>query len=192
MRIQIELTGITPLVMHNVRLSDPLDDYAKEISKLSSKKKKTEEDHLAIGRLEFAGGLYVNAGEIVMPCPNIKRCLNRAAVIRRLGKDVERALHPLAQEVPLIYGGPRSPEDLWNDVSYRFRTTVRVGASRVQRTRPRFPKWKVISDWELLTDIIDLDDLVGIGNDAGIIEGLGDHRSQGSGRFDAKITVARG
>lgn len=190
MRIQIEMTGTSPLVMHNAQLSDPLNKWAKEIAALAKKKKKTEEDHLEIGKLEFLGGLYVGAGGIVMPTPNIKRCLIKAAVIRRQGKAVERALLPVAQEFLLIYDGPKQPEKLWADEQYRFRASVKVGQSRVQRTRPRFPRWQLASEWELMTDAgLNLDEFERICTEAGLIEGLGDHRSLGSGRFDAAVAA---
>lgn len=188
MRIQVEMTGTSQLVMHNAQLSDPLNKYAKEIAGLSKKKRKTEEDHLEIGRLEFIGGLYVGDGGITMPTPNIKRCFTRAATLRREGKAVERALLPLAQEFLLIYKGPKAVDQLWADETFRFRTSVKVGQSRVQRTRPRFPPgWMIVSEWELLTDALDPDNFERIVEEAGLIEGLGDHRTLGSGRFDAKL-----
>ena len=52
--------GGSPLVMHNERLADPLDEYVRDIAKLSRKRQKTEADHLEIARLEFLGGLYLN------------------------------------------------------------------------------------------------------------------------------------
>src|SRR5262249_49765792 len=50
-------SGGSPLVMHNERLADPLDPFARDIAKVSKKRNKTEADHLEIARLEFLGGM---------------------------------------------------------------------------------------------------------------------------------------
>ncbi len=42
--LQLKLIGCRPLVMHNGRLSDPLDEFAKAIQKVSKKRSKTDAD----------------------------------------------------------------------------------------------------------------------------------------------------
>ena len=191
MRIRIEMTGKSPLVMHNAQLSDPLNEWVKLMAPLNAKRKKTEEDHEQIGRLEYGGSLYVGAdGRIVMPTDNLKRCFVQGAKLSKKGKAVERALLPTAMEFPVAYKGPQDAKALADDPNFRFRTSVRVGASRVQRTRPRFRDWQITSEWELQSDLLDLDDLKHIVGIAGSIEGLGDHRTLGSGRFEAKVSRA--
>ena len=191
MQVNIELTGTTQLVMHNAQLADPLNEWSKRIATLSGKRKKTEEDHEAIAKLELGGSLYVDShGTIVMPAANIKRTIQQGAKLRKLGKAVERALLPAAPEFPLVYKGPQDAKGLSEDLNFRFRTSVKVGQSRVQRTRPRFQQWAVRSTFELLTDLLDMDDLQAVCEMAGLVEGLGDHRTLGSGRFRAKVTKA--
>lgn len=57
-KFRITLHGINPLLMHNSRLSNPLDPNAKAMKKVSGKRQKTDEDHAELARLEHAGSLY--------------------------------------------------------------------------------------------------------------------------------------
>ena len=44
MKIIIELTGTSPLLMHNPRMVDPEFELNREIKAITSKRKKTDED----------------------------------------------------------------------------------------------------------------------------------------------------
>lgn len=110
-------------------------------------------------------------------------------MLRREGKLVERGLLTEVQVVPLDYTGPRDAEKLWANGGFRFSVPVRVQAQIVQRTRARFQTWAVTTEWELLEEVMDLAVLKRIVNEAGRIEGLGDHRSLGSGRFSGVVEV---
>jgi hypothetical protein len=188
MRITIKMAGTSPLLMHNVRLSDPLDPFAREIRVITSKDEKTDEDQLEIARLEFMGGLYLNKEGPIIQAGNILKCFNEAAKMRRQGTKVLRGLLPTALEFPLLYDGPRTPNEMWANEQFRYRTTVRVGSARVQRMRPRFINWQLNSEWELLTTVFEnLASFQRIAGDAGLVEGLGDGRKKGFGRFGADV-----
>lgn len=184
MRVTIEMVGSSPLLMHNVALSNPNNQFSRAISELTSKSDKTREDHLEIARLEFMGSLYIGAKGPMIPAPNIQRCLVQTAKVRKEGKTVERALLPTAMEFPLQYDGPRTPDAMWADERFQYLAPVTVGRAKVQRMRPRFIEWMLISEWELLTDVLDFAKFQRIVNEAGRIEGLGDGRTKGFGRFD--------
>ena len=188
MRIRLTLTGTTPLVMHNVQLSDPDNQWTRAIQTITSKRKKTEDDRREIARLEWFGGLYVGAaGEgPVIPTRNIRRCCNEAAKVRRMGRDVLRALVATSLDVPLRYDGPRDLEELFARAQHVYTDMVRV-TGMVQRTRPIFPQWSLAADFELVTETLDLDRFVSLAELAGVVEGLGDNRVNGYGRFTAKV-----
>lgn len=198
MRIRMDLIGTTQLVMHNVQLSDPANEFTIKIGELTSKKDKTAQDFREIADLEWLGGLYIgrSVSGIVVPAANVHKTLNRGAVLRREGKNVERAVIFTQQEFPLIIGDPKDPiphdlAKLQANPAYRFQTAVRVGQNRVQRMRPCFPVWALSTEWELETDVMDLSTLRLIAKDAGRMEGLGDHRTKGSGRFNVSITEVK-
>ena len=46
--------GIAPLLMHNGSLANPLNPKVKEMKEITSLRKKTDENHLELQRLEFA------------------------------------------------------------------------------------------------------------------------------------------
>jgi hypothetical protein len=176
--------------MHNVALSNPNNQFARAISELTSKSDKTREDQLEISRLEFMGSLYVGSKGPMIPAPNLSRCLVQAAKARKEGKTIERALMPLSLEIPLQYTGPRLPDELWANEQFRYLAPVTVGRAKVWRMRPHFIDWKLVSEWELLTDLLDFSKFQRIADEAGRIEGLGDGRTKGFGRFQAKVAKA--
>ena len=55
MKVRLTLTGVEPLLMHSDRLSDPLDPHAMALREVSSKRKKTDDDHREMARLSGAG-----------------------------------------------------------------------------------------------------------------------------------------
>ena len=51
------------LLCHNGELADPLNNFAKEMKKVSAVRKKTDEHHLKMQELEWFGGLYGTDGQ---------------------------------------------------------------------------------------------------------------------------------
>lgn len=191
MRLMLELTGTSPLLMHNIRLADPDDEFTTEIQKLTSKRTKTKTDRDEIARLEWYGGLYVDAGMPVFPTAGVKKCIAETAKVRKLGKAVERALIPLdGVYLPVDHDGPKSIDELSTLPAYRLRSAVGVSGKRVIRIRPRFPVWSVSLSVELLTDVMDADTFADLVRLAGMAEGLGDGRRIGYGRFGAEVKPA--
>ena len=79
-KFYISCEGTAPLLMHNARLVDPLDMVVKKIREVSTKTKKTDEDHEEIAKLEWLGGIYYDPslGPYV-PTLNLHRCLVEGA-----------------------------------------------------------------------------------------------------------------
>jgi hypothetical protein len=190
--VTIEMTGTSPLVLHNIRLSDPFDPMTKQIAELTKKRRKTEEDHHNIAKLEWFGGLYTDdtgtMPGLVVPCANLRKCLINTARTTKQGKQVERALAFTSMVVPLRYDGPTDLDALYALEAHCYRTAVRVSTSVVQRMRPRFPIWRLQAEAFLLEDLLDLDDVQRIVALAGLIEGIGDGRTLGFGRFEGKVS----
>jgi hypothetical protein len=187
LRIITRLEGTSPLLMHNSRLANPDDEFTKAIAAITGKRKKTEEDRVEIGRLEFAGGLHIDGIGPYVPSASARRCFVEAAKVRRLGKHVERGLIPAALNAHLEYKGPTGVNELWADDTFRNVSVVRIGTSRCMRVRPQFLQWAVSFEWELVPSIIDYPQLAEIVESAGIIEGLGDNRRNGFGRFRSEV-----
>lgn len=180
--------GREPLLMHNARLSDPLDEFSKAIKPISAKMKKTDEDHQRMAQLEFLGGLYYDdqLGPY-LPGQNFERCLVDAAKITKAGKKIERGVFITSNVNPVEYTGPRKPEELYEDRNFVSRASSKVQQNRVMRTRPCFRQWEVYADGIFDPALINLAELQQIAQTAGMMIGLGDWRPR-YGRFTGTIT----
>lgn len=189
MKVRIELTGTTPLLMHNIQLADPDNPFVQDIQTFTSKRKKTEDDRRAIEKLEWYGGLYADGRGPIMPTAAVRRCIEQAGIISKQKTAVRRALAFADLAVPLVYDGPRDVDKLWELPEFRDRSMVGIQGKRTVRVRPQFRQWALVADAELLTDVLDLDDFQRIVSLAGRAEGLGDNRVNGHGRFEAVVAA---
>jgi hypothetical protein len=192
MQLRIEMTGTSPLVMHNIRLANQRDEIVLAIKELTSKpaRHKTQDDADEIERLEFMGGLYWNEQDgIHLPTWNIVRSFEEAAKATRDGKNLMRAVTAHTMAAPLIYDGPATPELLWQDRNFRWSTMVGVQRAKTSRMRPLFRTWACSFDVELLTDTLDQVNFERVVERAGRVEGVGDARKLGYGRFSALVKV---
>lgn len=188
MEIRLTITGTSPLLMHNPRMVDPDYPLNREIKAITSKRKKTDEDHKEIERLEWYGGLFEEDGVIVQPTSKVRKCLVNTGRISRLGKTIERAVMFNALNVPLTYDGPKNIHDIFSDVRFHSRLSVGIGQKRVMRVRPKFFPWAMQLDGILLVDAgINFDELTRLVSLAGRVEGIGDNRVNGYGRFSAQL-----
>lgn len=191
LQITIVAEGTTPMVHHNIRLADPDDPIARAIAEIAGKRIKTEEDRKQIARLEWFGGLYTADGidGPALPTANLRKCLIKAATANRQGTQVARSLLFMDLHVAVQYDGPRDLDQLYALAPFTYRTMVGVNQSRTVRVRPCFPRWRVSVSAALMEDLLDPDDLAQIVERAGLIEGLGDNRINGFGRFRGQIVA---
>ena len=188
----ITLTGTSPLLMHNPQMVDPEFSLNREIKALTGKRKKTDEDMKNIERLEWFGGLYVEDGKIVQPTSKVRKCLINTGKISKMGKMVERALSFRSLNVPLIYSGPTDPQDVFAKPEFHSRLSVGIGNKRVMRVRPKFFPWALSVSGVFVEDAgLNFEDLIRMVELAGVVEGIGDNRVNGYGRFDATVEVVK-
>lgn len=190
--VLVEIEGVYALLMHNGNLSDPLDLFAKAMKSLSAKRGKTDEDHENMAMVEWWGGLYlsepatVDAGglkatapkgaKVIVPARVLTSALAAGARKLKLGKDVSAGVLVL-DDAPLSYRGSKDPNVLARDPAARFRTSVKVGQSRVMRTRPRFENgWSLTFSVSVQPDIIDPSKIRECVEAAGKYVGIGDWR----------------
>lgn len=188
MDIHITLTGTSELLMHNERLVNPFDPIVQQMKELTSKRKKTEDDLLALSRLEFEGGLYMDEAGPMIPTYNIKRSFIEGGRLHKLGKHVERAFSPRQATASLEYSGPRDIDAMWK-AGMRDIRGVRVGTSKVLRCRPRFESgWTATFLAFVDTTVLNLEELRMVADRAGEMCGLCDYRGR-FGRYVATIDV---
>jgi hypothetical protein len=188
MNIRITLQGTSPLLMHNPQMVDPEFEINREIKALTSKRKKTDEDLKNIARLEWYGGLYQSDGVIVQPTAKARKCIVNTARISKLGKAVERAISFSDVYVPLVYQGPKNIDEIWKSGNFVSRLSVGVNGKRVMRVRPSFSPWAMQIDGLFVEDAgLNFDELARVVELAGQVEGIGDNRINGYGRFTGKV-----
>jgi len=187
MKVQLSMKSVTPLLMHNVQMANPLNPTVRQMKEITSKRKKTDKDFEEIAKLEFAGSLYFDA-ELgpVLPGENIARAIGDGAKLTRQGMAVKRALIVEDLAVPLIYQGPREIELMWAAGGFVDMQMVRVSTAKVMRTRPIFRHWACEAVLLVDENQLSLSSLRAIVNDAGSKCGIGDYRPR-YGRFEAEV-----
>jgi len=179
--VTLRLTGAAPLLMHNARLADPLNEFSRAIKGVSARRTKTEADHEELAKLEFLGSLNLSGGEPCLTGEQIEAMLRDGARRSKQGKEAQAGVLCDVNS-PLLYEGPREPDALWNDERFRLRASAKVGKIRVMRTRPIFRDWACEVPVEFNDGVLNHGDLVKWATVAGIEIGLGDWRPR-FGRF---------
>ena len=183
------ITGDAPLIMHNGALANPLSAASKQLKQVTSKKKKTDADFERMAEIEFKAGLYMDEDSgPVIPGENIEATLYSAAKITKEGKIAKSACF-VPKHAVLLYDGPRDADGLWQEEEFRNCVGVKVGMSRIMRTRPIFESWSLSTVAHMDETVLNLGDLQRIARQAGEMVGLGDYRPR-FGRFTAEISAA--
>lgn len=183
-RLRYRIQSASGLIMHSGRLADPLNAFAKEMRKISSKRMKTDSDFAELARLEYLGGLYLYNGEPCIPGDVFEAALIEAAKKTRRGQQAKAGL-VCAESAPLEYEGPRTPADLWSDENFRLSIGVRIQKNRVIRTRPIFRKWSAVVSVDFMPGELNASDVSEMVMAAGSRVGLMDWRPR-FGRFTAE------
>lgn len=201
MRYELNLVGRTGLLMSNVQTADPLNPYTKALKELTAKRKKSEEDLIAIARIEWEGRLYTQNGRIVIPGENIEAAIIAGAKQFKMGRAVKGRILVFSDKKsvdpsvsPALEFGAKNgfvtggiPNQSLNTIYQEFRDYRPVknnGTATVMRCRPFFPKWSLRCAVEI-HDSINLADfrqcLIAAGR-----EGLCDYRPK-YGQFDLEV-----
>src|SRR5688572_13744854 len=91
--VMVTLAGARPLIMHNVRLADPRDQFAKQLKALSGTRTKTDDVYDEMAEAEFLGGLYWHADTgPYIPGENVFASLVEGARMSKQGRAVERGV----------------------------------------------------------------------------------------------------
>jgi hypothetical protein len=192
--LKLRFTGLTPLLMHNVRLSNPLDKYVAALKTVTGKRKKTIEDHIEIARIEWEGGLYLDDnGVVAVPMRWIGKCIQRGATKQKNGQLWKSGATIMEDHMPLTYAGPQikkngngaipDPDlDKFYDL-YNFQTMAGVQRNKTLRTRPMFKDWSLETTIAHDSAIIERSLVIKAAEDAGRLCGMGDWRIENGGPF---------
>jgi len=159
-QMKVKIVGKVPLLMHGNQCANPLNMYAKALKVFTDKKKKTDQDHIDISRIEWEGGLYFDdEGNVTIPGECIEAMLRNAARKTKNGKSVEEGVRVEESFCKFEYpengyrlkNKPKSQDDIPSkclDKMYEKHCDTRLarnkgGGGTILRSRPRFNKWAV-------------------------------------------------
>ena len=192
--MKIKIVGTAPLLMHSDRTAIPTHPDAEWLSEISKRRNKSTDDLIELSRREWLCGMYHKAGLPDMPIDNIHSCIYAAAKRRRegplfAGNFIVTSASFVVPDAPGV-----SPDDLWkishdkkDERNYVDLRSVRIGNSKIGRTRPVFHTWEIDvtaevhqSDTGKTVDEFHVEQWLQI---AGRSIGLGDYRPQKGGLF---------
>ena len=186
MRYRIRVRGVSPIITHNGAAG--LDTRsAANVEKAQIAKKRgsnrTEADEVRLRELECLTSLYLDeSGAPTLPEAAFRSNIEAAARTLRQGPQVREGLVVEAVEV---FDYDRSlgttAEELARNV--QFTVGVRVGQSRLLRTRARFDEWAATIRVDVDPELVDREQLLVWLDIGGRRLGLGDWRPQKSGQY---------
>lgn len=182
--LAVRILGTSPLMMHSDKLANPLHPATKAHKELTAKRKKTDEDHLAIARSEFLAGAYHHEGlGFFVPSANFDATFLAGAKLQKLGTHWKRGAVVMTDKARLLFDGPSTPEALWEDTRFVDCRGVKVGTAKVMRYRPVFLVWATELDVAINTDVLDLQEAKKAIEDSGKLIGVCEYRPR-FGRFE--------
>lgn len=188
--LTLKIVGVSPLMMHSDKLANPLLPETKAHKELTAKRKKTDDDHVAIAHSEFVSGLYYSKDVgIYIPGANFDATLKTAAKLQKLGTAWTRGAVVLTDKAKITFDGPHDPEKLWDARVFVDCRGVKVGTAKVMRYRPVFPEWACQIDVAYNEDVLNLAEVKKTILDAGALIGVCEYRPR-FGRFSATVEAA--
>ncbi|MDP9908244.1 hypothetical protein J2W27_000337 [Variovorax boronicumulans] len=183
-QLRIRVTGTTPLMMHSDKLANPLLPETKAHKELTAKRKKTDDDHLAIARSEFISGAYWTEKDgFFIPGQNFDATFLAGAKLQKMGTHWRRGALVLENKVKLLHDGPATPAKLWESPAHIDCRGVKVGMAKVMRYRPIFLTWAAELTVTLNTDVLSVGEAKKALEDGGALIGVCEYRPR-FGRFE--------
>lgn len=195
-QLQFKVEGVAPILMHNGRTADPLDPMTKLLKSVTGKKKKTDQDHEILAKLEFLAGACVDKpinvelqgynlafecnGQFCIPSENWERALIEGSMKIKLGRQAKAAL--FVEKDATLIGAPSVQAAFKNPNEHFYTRRVKVQQSCVMRTRPIFRRWACVLDVSYLPNVLNETDVREIARLAGQLVGVMDYRPR-FGRF---------
>lgn len=144
--IKFKMTGVCPLMMNNPQTVNPMNEYFKELKKLTSKRSKTDDDQNEIFHLKFLASCYVNnKGQYIVPQNMIFKSFEAGAKENKLGAKFQRSVFVFDDAVLKFPENGCTPEELWQNHSEKYVDIRPVGIqkSKVVTARLIIPEWSL-------------------------------------------------
>ena len=184
MEFKVEIEGITPIIMHSGDSLNPRTPAAIEKAAITRKRgsNRTESDESRLQELECITSLWLNGDkQPTIPASAIRACVETAARKNKQGGQVREGL--IVLETFFTYDTDKYGTTL-DELAIRtqYTTGVRVGQSRILRTRAMFDiPWSCAFTADADEELVDQAQLESWLDIAGRRIGLGDWRPEKSG-----------
>ena len=191
MQITIKAVGAKPLNLANVDAANPRNPWFRKMVELRGVPSKRRTDQW-LDDMEYAmfmSSFYEipDVDGIAIPAENMRQSLMEAARMTRQGPAISRGIMVIVPAVPLIYEGPRKPQELWDDGHFKLTRMIRGTGGASPTTWPIFYDWALKVPFEINESALSVPVLREIAERAGRMVGLGASRKQGYGRYEALI-----
>ena len=193
MEYEVKIKGIRPIIQHNgaagLDTRSPANIEKAEITrKRGSNRTVTDDERLR--ELECQISLYLDtSGTATIPEAAIRACIETAARKMKQGPQVREGLI-VTEIVSFDYDRERygvTADELGKTA--QFTVPVKVGQSRIERTRAKFDEWALTFRLDVDDELVDQEQLASWLDIAGRRIGLGDWRPEKSGTYGRFETV---
>lgn len=188
--IKLRLSG-PALIMHNGQTADPRNRFSKALKEISGKRKKTDADLNELARIEFLAGLYFQNNDIVIPDYVLESSFIAGAKKTKSGPQAKAGMFVEGSPSLEFEGKPAViTEDvlskLFEEGNHSLTVGVKVGQSKVMRTRPLLRNWSAVVEVQYEDDLVSRASVIEFAKDAGRQVGIGDWRPK-YGRFTVEV-----
>ena len=184
-----QIESIVPLLMHDDKTANPLNEYTKKLKALTGKRKKTDEDHAQIAEVEWNASLYYENGKYIIPTKVIEATLLGSAKQFKKGTLLKQCVIVADDMILEFKDSNLKPEKLYKKLEYVDMRTVKIGQAKTTRCRPKFDSWKGEFTVILDEDKLNAEEIEQIVHNAGKYVGMCDYRPR-YGRFQVINTVS--
>lgn len=185
--LKLKITGTSAMLLHSDRGANPIAPDTIAHKALTSKRKKTDADHIDIAKSEYLLGFYPGA-KIGIPSTNFKSALVEGAKLNKLGAAFNRCVYIIDDHLPIAHSGPAAREKMWETPACVDCRSVKVGMARLMRYRPRLNDWSLVVNLEFDENMVETNQILAAAENAGRYIGLGDYRPAKGGAF-GRFTV---
>ena len=187
--LKFKIVGTQPLMLNNNQTVNPFNEYAKKLKEFTSKRKKTEEDMMALYGLQFESSLYLASDKktYIIPADHFWKSVCTAAKEVKLGKKFEQSFQ-IFDDCTLDFPEKNlSPAELYEEGSHvDIRVGTIMGKSKVPVCRAIFNDWQTEVTCHFDESQIDEKDIVKMFEVAGLRYGVGTYRKR-FGKFITKL-----
>lgn len=159
-KASVHLKGITPMIIHNGRTASPLDEYAKKMKTITSKRKKTEEDIGKLLDIQWESCLYWHKERgLHMPVENLLAALLKAARKHKIGPLISGFFFEEFVGFPILTEYHKDLKKLTESEANKFVKIVAIQRSKTLSCRPIFRDWELKFEFYIDEETINLDEV---------------------------------